>query len=252
MTNDTNNRKQNGTHIEGVEKPAIGRNNASQPDTTAERTNVSVQEISGNTEDAAQADTVPQIEGLNCMNPFWGKLFTTCGIILFLTSLLEYALFRWTGDVRVLWSWLGILIIAFIWIGNSIKRNTSVQTPYDKLLALIWGLPALISAAAIVYTIAMPDNTMNPVGITQLILASALLTTSEFYRGKGSQQSGSFAALMCLGIFELIFAFNYTFRTPFDAEGGSWMLELAIHSMFLLIFPGLVFRHLTHRQCSKS
>ncbi len=61
----------------------------------------------------------------------------------------------------------------------------------------------------------------------QLLLGTALAITAEFYRGKGSQQSGSFAALLMLSVFELIMAFNYTFRMPFDAQGGTWMLELS-------------------------
>ena len=85
-----------------------------------------------------------------------------------------------------------------------------------------------------------------------LLSLTALAITAEFYRGKGSQQSGSFAALLMLSVFELIMAFNYTFRMPFDAQGGTWMLELSAHGILLVLLPGFILRHITRKQCSKN
>ena len=120
------------------------------------------------------------------------------------------------------------------------------------VIAIFGGRPAMISAAAIVYAVTIPGNTINPVGVMQLLLGTALAITAEFYRGKGSQQSGSFAALLMLSIFELIMAFNYTFRVPFDAQGGTWMLELSAHGILLVLLPGFILRHITRKQCSKN
>ena len=122
----------------------------------------------------------------------------------------------------------------------------------DDLLIRIWGMPAMISAAAIVYAVTIPGNTINPVGVMQLLLGTALAITAEFYRGKGSQQSGSFAALLMLSVFELIMAFHYTFRMPFDAQGGTWMLELSAHGILPVLLPGFILRHITRKQCSKN
>ena len=47
----------------------------------------------------------------------------------------------------------------------------------------------MLSFAAIVYAAALTDHSMNPVGVVQLLLGTALAVTSEFYRGKGSQHS---------------------------------------------------------------
>ena len=51
---------------------------------------------------------------------------------------------------------------------------------------------------------------------------------------------------------ESIMAFNYTFRMPFDAQGGTWMLELSAHGILLVLLPGFILRHITRKQCSKS
>lgn len=47
-------------------------------------------------------------------------------------------------------------------------------------------------------------------------------------------------------------AFNYTFRVPFDAQGGTWMLELSAHGILLVLLPGFILRHITRKQCSKN
>lgn len=186
------------------------------------------------------------------MNYVRGELFICWGALLSLTALAEYGLYHWTGDVRVLWSWLAPLVCGYIWTVRNSRRKALVRTGFDDLLILIWGMPAMISAAAIVYAVTIPGNTINPVGVMQLLLGTALAITAEFYRGKGSQQSGSFAALLMLSIFELIMAFNYTFRAPFDAQGGTWMLELSAHGILLVLLPGFILRHITRKQCSKN
>ena len=43
------------------------------------------------------------------MNYVRGELFIFWGALLSLTALAEYGLYHWTGDVRVLWSWLAPL-----------------------------------------------------------------------------------------------------------------------------------------------
>jgi hypothetical protein len=58
--------------------------------------------------------------------------------------------------------------------------------------------------------------------------------------------------LLMLSVFELIMAFNYTFRMPFDAQGGTWMLELSAHGILLVLLPGFILRHITRKQCSKN
>lgn len=186
------------------------------------------------------------------MNFIRGGLFVFWGALLSLTALAEYGLYRWTGDVRVLWSWFAPLFCGYIWTVFNTRRAARTRTGFDDLLILIWGLPATISACAVVYALVMPANTMNPVGVTQLLLGTALAITAEFYRGKGSQQSGSFVALMMLGLFEITTAFNFTFRMPFDAAGGTWMPELAGHFVLLVLLPGFILRHITRKQCSRS
>ena len=186
------------------------------------------------------------------MNYVRGELFIFWGALLSLTALAEYGLYHWTGDVRVLWSWLAPLVCGYIWTVHNSRRKALVRTGFDDLLILIWGMPAMISAAAIVYAVTIPGNTINPVGVMQLLPGTALAITAEFYRGKGSQQSGSFAALLMLSVFELIMAFNYTFRMPFDAQGGTWMLELSAHGILLVLLPGFILRHITRKQCSKN
>lgn len=44
------------------------------------------------------------------MNYVRGELFICWGALLSLTALAEYGLYRWTGDVRVLWSGLVPLV----------------------------------------------------------------------------------------------------------------------------------------------
>ena len=151
------------------------------------------------------------------MNYVRGELFICWGALLSLTALAEYGLYRWTGDVRVLWSGLVPLVCGYIWTVRNSRRKALVRTGFD-----------------------------------QLLLGTALAITAEFYRGKGSQQSGSFAALLMLSVFELIMAFNYTFRMPFDAQGGTWMLELSAHGILLVLLPGFILRHITRKQCSKN
>ena len=134
------------------------------------------------------------------MNYVRGELFICWGALLSLTALAEYGLYRWTGDVRVLWSGLVPLVCGYIWTVRNSRRKALVRTGFDDLLILIWGMPAMISAAAIVYAVTIPGNTINPVGVMQLLLGTALAITAEFYRGKGSQHSGSFAALLMLSV----------------------------------------------------
>ena len=151
------------------------------------------------------------------MNYVRGELFIFWGALLSLTALAEYGLYHWTGDVRVLWSWLAPLVCGYIWTVRNSRRKALVRTGFDDLLILIRGMPAMISAAAIVYAVTIPGNTINPVSI-----------------------------------FELIMAFNYTFRAPFDAQGGTWMLELSAHGILLVLLPGFILRHITRKQCSKN
>lgn len=186
------------------------------------------------------------------MNYVRGELFIFWGTLLTLTALAEYGLFRWTGDPRVLWSWFVPLVCGYIWCIRDSRKKALARTGFDDLLIMIWGLPAAISACSIAYAVIVPENTMNPVGITQLLLSTALIITAEFFRGKGSQHSGSFAALLYLGWFNLIVAFNWTFRETFDPLSGIWMLELAFYGILLLVLPGFILRHLTRKQCSKS
>ena len=61
------------------------------------------------------------------------------------------------------------------------------------------------------------------------------MVTSEFFRGKGSNQSGSFAALVGLGMASFIATFTFTFRTPFDLISGEWLLQLALWCTLLVL-----------------
>lgn len=99
------------------------------------------------------------------MNYVRGELFICWGALLSLTALAEYGLYRWTGDVRVLWSGLVPLVCGYIWTVRNSRRKALVRTGFDDLLILIWGMPAMISAAAIVYAVTIPGNTINPVGV---------------------------------------------------------------------------------------
>ncbi len=67
-----------------------------------------------------------------------------------------------TGDVRVLWCGLVPLVCGYIWTVRNSRRKALVRTGFDDLLILIWGMPAMISAAAIVYAVTIPGNTINP------------------------------------------------------------------------------------------
>lgn len=118
------------------------------------------------------------------MNYVRGELFIFWGALLSLTALAEYGLYRWTGDMRVLWSWLVPLVCGYIWTIHNSRRQALVRTGFDDLLILIWGMPAMISAAAIAYAVTIPENTLNPVGVTQLLLGTSLAITAEFYRGE--------------------------------------------------------------------
>ena len=124
------------------------------------------------------------------MNYVRGELFIFWGALLSLTALAEYGLYHWTGDVRVLWSWLAPLVCGYIWTVRNSRRKALVRTGFDDLLILIWGMPAMISAAAIVYAVTIPGNTINPVGVMQLLLGTALAITAEFYRGKAPSNRG--------------------------------------------------------------
>ncbi len=181
-----------------------------------------------------------------------GELFMAWGVLLTLSALAEYGLYRWTGSRNVLWSWMVPLICGYIWTVYNTRRQQTVHTGFDDLLMLIWGLPFAVAVAAFVYALTAPENTINPVGITQLMLSMAVAITSEFFRGKGSQQSGSFVGLNMLGIFGIITSFTITFRMPFDPASGDWMLYVAVFGVALLVLPGLILRHITRRQCSKS
>ena len=107
------------------------------------------------------------------MNYVRGELFIFWGALLSLTALAEYGLYHWTGDVRVLWSWLAPRVCGYIWTVRNSRRKALVRTGFDDLLILIWGMPAMISAAAIVYAVTIPGNTINPVGVMQLLLCTA-------------------------------------------------------------------------------
>mgnify|MGYP000808078342 CR=1 FL=1 len=186
------------------------------------------------------------------MNFVRGSLFVFWGALLTLTALAEYALLRWTGSMQVLWTWFIPLTFGYIWSAHDTRRRSLVRTGFDNLLILVWGLPATVAASSVVYALTQPETTLNPVALTQVLLSLSVVITSEFFRGKGSQQSGSFVALNMLGLFGLITAFTITFREPFDPASGAWMLYMAVYGVVLLIFPGLILSHITRKQCSKS
>ena len=181
-----------------------------------------------------------------------GELFIFWGTLFALSALAEYALLRWTGSVQVLWSWFVPIIGGYIFTVHNAKRQALSRTGFDDLLILIWGIPAMLSACSVVYAAIVPDISMNPVGITQLLLGTALLITAEFFRGKGSNQSGSFAALQILALIGIISAFNGTLRIRFDILDGEWLLWLAAYDVLLILLPGFILRHITRKQCSKS
>ena len=57
------------------------------------------------------------------MNYVRGELFIFWGALLSLTALAEYGLYHWTGDVRVLWSWLAPLVCGYIWTVRNSRRE---------------------------------------------------------------------------------------------------------------------------------
>lgn len=189
---------------------------------------------------------------LRRLNYMRGELFIFWGALLTFSALAEYGLYRWTGDLRVVWSWLAVFVCGYLYTVRNDRRRKRAHTPFDDVLILVWGFPAMLSACAVASAVLIPANTLNPAGATQLLLGTALAVTAGFYRGKGSQHSGSYTALLMLAVFELIMAFNYTFRMPFDVADGTWMLELALHGVLLLLLPGLILRHITRKPCSKS
>ena len=71
------------------------------------------------------------------MNYVRGELFICWGALLSLTALAEYGLYRWTGDVRVLWSGLVPLVCGYIWTVRNSRRKALVRTGFDDLLILI-------------------------------------------------------------------------------------------------------------------
>lgn len=186
------------------------------------------------------------------MNYVRGGLFVFWGALLTLTALAEYALLRWTGSRQVLWTWLVPIICGYIFSAHNARRRSIARTGFDNLLILVWGLPATVASGSFVYALTQPDSTVNPVGLTQVLLSLSVMITSEFFRGRGSQQSGSFVGLGLLGMFGLITSFTVTYREPFDAASGTWMLFLAVYGVVLLIFPGLILSHITRTQCSRS
>lgn len=186
------------------------------------------------------------------MNRVRGGHFVLWGAVLSLTALLEYGLWRLTGTPLILWSAFIPFICAYIGMNSRDRRQGRICTGFDRLLIQIWCYPAMLSFAAIVYAAALHDHSMNPVGVVQLLLGTALAITSEFYRGKGSQHSGSFAALTGLALAEMLWAFEWTFRAPFDFGSGTWLLELAAHGVLLLLLPGLILQHITRKSCSRS
>lgn len=186
------------------------------------------------------------------MNFVSGELFIAWGALAALTALAEYALLRWTGTPQVLWSAIIPFTACYLFTVGRNRRKGIVRTGFDDLLLLIWGFPAMTALASAAYTIITPENTVNPAGIVQLLFSGALMVTSEFFRGKGSNQSGSFAALVGLGMAGFIATFTFTFRTPFDLISGEWLLQLALWCTLLVMLPGFILRHIARKPCSRS
>lgn len=186
------------------------------------------------------------------MNFVRGELFIVWGALAALTALAEYALLRWTGSPQVLWSALIPFTACYLFTIGQSRRKGIVRTGFDDLLLLIWGFPAMTAFASAAYAIINPENTLNPAGIAQLLFSGALMVTSEFFRGKGSNQSGSFAALVGLGMASFIATFTFTFRTPFDLISGEWLLQLALWCTLLVLLPGVILRHIARKPCSRS
>lgn len=186
------------------------------------------------------------------MNFVSGELFIAWGALAALTALAEYALLRWTGSPQVLWSALIPFTACYLFTVGRNRRKGIVRTGFDDLLLLIWGFPAMTALASAAYAIINPENTLNPAGIAQLLFSGALLVTAEFFRGKGSNHSGSFAALVGLGTAGFIAAFTFTFSSPFDLASGNWLLQLALWCTLLVMLPGFILRHIARKPCSRS
>lgn len=184
------------------------------------------------------------------MNFVRGELFIVWGALTALTALAEYALLRWTGSPQVLWSAIIPFTACYLFTIGQSRRKGIVRTGFDDLLLLIWGFPAMTALASAAYAIINPENTLNPAGIAQLLFSGALLVTAEFFRGKGSNHSGSFAALVGLGTAGFIAAF--TFSSPFDLASGNWLLQLALWCTLLVMLPGFILRHIARKPCSRS
>lgn len=184
------------------------------------------------------------------MNFVRGELFIVWGALAALTALAEYALLRWTGSPQVLWSALIPFTACYLFTIGQSRRKGIVRTGFDDLLLLIWGFPAMTALASAAYAIINSENTLNPAGIAQLLFTGALLVTAEFFRGKGSNHSGSFAALVGLGMSGFIAAF--TFSSPFDLASGNWLLQLALWCTLLVMLPGFILRHIARKPCSRS
>jgi hypothetical protein len=185
------------------------------------------------------------------MNFVSGELFIAWGALAALTALAEYALLRWTGTPQVLWSAIIPFTACYLFTVGRNRRKGIVRTGFDDLL-LVWGFPAMTALASVAYAVITPENTVNPAGIVQLLFSGALMVTSEFFRGKGSNQSGSFAALVGLGMAGFIATFSFTFRTPFDLISGEWLLQLALWCTLLVLLPGVILRHIARKPCSRS
>lgn len=186
------------------------------------------------------------------MNFVRGELFIVWGALAALTALAEYALLRWTGSPQVLWSALIPFTACYLFTIGQSRRKGIVRTGFDDLLLLIWGFPAMTALASAAYAIINPENTLNPAGIAQLLFSGALLVTAEFFRGKGSNHSGSFAALVGLGMASFIATFTFTFSSPFDLASGNWLLQLALWCTLLVMLPGFILRHIARKPCSRS
>ncbi len=186
------------------------------------------------------------------MNFVRGELLIVWGALAALTALAEYALLRWTGSPQVLWSALIPFTACYLFTIGQSRRKGIVRTGFDDLLLLIWGFPSMTGLASAAYAIINPENTLNPAGIAQLLFSGALLVTAEFFRGKGSNHSGSFAALVGLGTSGFIAAFTFTFSSPFDLASGNWLLQLALWCTLLVMLPGFILRHIARKPCSRS
>ena len=152
----------------------------------------------------------------------------------------------------MLWSALIPFTACYLFTVGRNRRKGIVRTGFDDLLLLVWGFPAMTALASVAYAVITPENTVNPAGIVQLLFSGALMVTSEFFRGKGSNQSGSFAALVGLGMAGFIATFTFTFSSPFDLASGNWLLQLVLWCTLLVMLPGFILRHIARKPCSRS